>query len=171
MRFSIIALSFAVLLMAISSNSWYLLFTGLKFFCEIPVMWFGNVPLENDFKSTPFFSKVSKISEARLAFSSTIALQVSFNFCLISIKSGIDFPWKCTISSRLFSLRINLPVSMISREISQLLSSSVFSMVKSMRSLVSISSVPASAMMASTASVSRFSVSRETSNVIGRSKS
>ena len=101
-------------------------------------------------------------------FNSKVCATILF---LISTKSAMVLLLKWVISSRLFSFKINLPVSIISLEMSQDLSSSVFSIVKSISNLVKVSSFPASEMIASTASAKRFSESRETSKVIGNPKS
>ena len=119
----------------------------------------------------PFFSIIEKASVARVTFSVSKMVLAWDNLDFMAIKSSIFLFLKCVISSRLFSLSTNRPVSRISREMSQDLSSSVFSIVKSMSNLVNVSSSPACAMMASTASTKRFSVSSVTSKVIGKPRS
>ena len=108
---------------------------------------------------------------ANSMFCFSISNAATFSFSFISMNATISLLLRWLISSRLFSLKMSFPVSKISREISHDLSSSVFSIVKSMSNLVRISSSPACAMMASTASVSSASVSSVTSKVMGKFKS
>ena len=168
---SIMAESLAVLLIFMSSGSRYVLLSGLNFRFWMLSICFGKYPPENDFTSIPF-SLINRMARSAIStVSSSISLESACNFFFISTNSEMDLSLKCLISSRLFSSKINLPVSIISRETSHDLSSSVFCMVNSTNKLVSVSSSPAWAIKASIASVSKFSVSKETSKVMGKFKS